>query len=68
MKPLAFSMYCPNDCDRKVQEEIDPEKTPLMIRFSQTEGTALASSSADPDPLDWSWVDSWIDGLELDTD
>ena len=31
MKPLAYSEYCPNDCDRKVESEIDPEKTPKMI-------------------------------------
>jgi hypothetical protein len=31
MKPLAYSEYCPNDCDRKVQEEVDPEKTPKIV-------------------------------------
>ncbi len=31
MKPLAYSEFCPNDCDRKVQGEIDPEKTPKLI-------------------------------------
>lgn len=31
MKPLATSLYCPNDCDRAVTEEIDPEKTPQVI-------------------------------------
>ena len=30
MKPLATSVYCPNDCDRKVTEYIDPEKTEPM--------------------------------------
>lgn len=27
MKPLATSVYCPNDCDRKVTEYIEPERT-----------------------------------------
>ena len=30
MKPLATSVYCPNDCDRKVTEYIVPEKTEPM--------------------------------------
>lgn len=31
MKPLATSVYCPNDCDRKVVEFIDPEKTEKIV-------------------------------------
>ncbi len=41
MKPLAYSEYCPNDCDRKVQGEIDPEKTPKVIFWEDK----------DPDPF-----------------
>lgn len=49
MKPLATSMYCPNDCDRKVREEIDPEKTPRIVfrtdRRNSYPGTVAASGS-----------------------
>lgn len=61
MKPLATSMYCPNDCDRKVEEEIDPEKTPQMIfwqdkpftsskeiRYRPTPGCTTGSCDTDP--------------------
>lgn len=32
MKPLAFSVYCPNDCDRIVAESIETEKTPRFTK------------------------------------
>lgn len=70
MKPLALSMYCPNDCDRKVQEEIDPEKTPLLIKWDTTEAMDLCSAGSScagtaPAPAD---PDGWWDGLGWDAD
>ena len=56
MKPLAFSVYCPNDCDRKVQEEIDPEKTPRMILVSSSEESD--STSLAYELMDWTWLDN----------
>lgn len=77
MKPLALSVYCPNDCDRKVQQEIDPEKTPKMIKYQANfkpvdpddiiyfgPGFSTGSSGIGPDQFD----DSWWDGLGWDTD
>jgi hypothetical protein len=66
MKPLAFSVYCPNDCDRRVQGYIDPEKTePLWInkrpdpdaeRPIQTMAQPTSVSS-DVTDMDWDWID-----------
>ncbi len=62
MKPLATSVYCPNDCDRKVTEHIDPEKTE-PIRFKPISFSSLLPSSP-PDPLFGDAdIDSWIDNL-----
>lgn len=68
MKALATSLYCPNDCDRKVQEEIDPEKTPRLINWrtdfvGPPESSSQTADASDPD-LDWSWIDTMV----LDTD
>lgn len=66
MKPLATSTYCPNDCDRKVQEEIDPEKTPKIIYPESSDltlcGFGGSSTADDSDEFDW------IDNLSWDTD
>jgi hypothetical protein len=75
MKPLAFSVYCPNDCDRKVQEYIDPEKTEPLWRHKKpdpdaeypiqtmTQPVPVSSDAAD---MDWDWIDklNW----DCDTD
>lgn len=69
MKPLALSMYCPNDCDRKVQAEIETEKTqpyrkPSSANSDPVYFTPTGSSGIGPDQFD----DAWWDGLGWDTD
>lgn len=59
MKPLAYSVYCPNDCDR-IPELIDPEKTEKIIYF--TPPSESLSSVTDED------LDKWWDSLNWDTD
>lgn len=50
MKPLVFSEYCPNDCDRKVQDEIDPEKTPKVIFWEDSPFRAADPFVGPPSP------------------
>lgn len=59
MKPLAYSEFCPNDCDRKVQVEIDPEKTEKII-FSTDSTVSLKIDDED--------LERWWDNLNWDTD
>lgn len=58
MRPLAMSVYCPNDCDRKVADEIDPEKTPrIVIDDDKFEGT-----------LSENWKQDFVGPLSTDDD
>lgn len=62
MKPLATSVFCPNDCDRKVTEHIVPEKTE-PIKFKPASFSSLLPSLP-PDPIfDDADVNEWIDNL-----
>lgn len=75
MKPLALSVYCPNDCDRIVRDEIDPEKTPKLIWFdigpaglpNKNNQTFIGppDPSVLPDPIvvDVDDVDAWVDSV-----
>jgi hypothetical protein len=73
MKPLATSVYCPNDCDRIVTEYIDPEKTEKIYYFDKFDPqkfghNSLASLPA-PDPLFGdAELDAMLDGLFDGTD
>lgn len=58
MKPLALSVYCPNDCDRKVRDHIDPEKTPKVI-FWDVKNLEIGP----PDPYGLVITDDEIDKL-----
>lgn len=65
MLPLATSVYCPNDCDRKVTEFIDPEKTEKIVwpRPSANYSVKLNVVDSADDP-DLDWTDVW--GLDTD--
>ena len=58
MKPLATSMFCPNDCDRKVEKETDPslDLTPPVIywKYEDKDGNVTDSGSLDFDDW-WNW-------------
>ena len=71
MKPLATSVYCPNDCDRKVTEHIDPERTEKIYFFDTTftpsglqqnmgGGTVIADPLFSNDDID-EWIDNLFD-------
>lgn len=63
MKPLATSVYCPNDCDRKVREEIDPEKTPRIIFFDAKAGAKDVIHIEDLDIGRW-WDKTFDDSTD----
>ena len=70
MKPLATSVYCPNDCDR-VPDPIETEKTPEMLFFDIGDYIPdklkrdLGGSSfiGPPDPPDKGGQLDWLDAL-----
>ncbi len=71
MKPLATSMFCPNDCDRKVTEHIELEKTEKIYFLDRlpAQGVGIGSlpppvPSRPPDPLFGdAELDAWIDSV-----
>lgn len=65
MKPLAFSVYCPNDCDRIVAESIETEKTPRFTK-PNLNGTSFpviedvySLANEDDSDLDWGGIFDW---------
>lgn len=80
MKPLATSVYCPNDCDRVVTEHVDPEKTPKIYAIvdpifnpaglmGRPPGPNTTVVDPDPDQLFGDGeLDAMLDGLFDGTD
>ena len=60
MKPLATSVYCPNDCDRKVTEHIDPEKTEPLWPVKPGQLSLLSWDGKSTPVVAYDWY-SWID-------
>lgn len=72
MKPLATSVYCPNDCDRKVAVHIEPERTEKIYFLDPTfapkalQATLPATGQGTflPDPIfDDEEIDTWINSV-----
>lgn len=63
MKPLATSVFCPNDCDRKHRDDFkDEEATPKLFGlipkgFSQTQSNPVI------DPSISDAIDEWYDTI-----
>jgi hypothetical protein len=50
MKDLFTGQYCPNDCDRKVTEHIDPERTQPIWLPALTKSNSTRSIKPANDP------------------